>query len=138
MNQNHTHQPGRRSAVPPTWAEPDMASSPFFTLPTPPTNSDIVPPYSPTPETTPQQPWPVSPQPGPVTDQPVEQRAGQQPQAPHQAQEQELAAQSPARLRRLCRRLRETHRCPGSGGGGGCVLSRARQDDTLGQFPDIR
>jgi hypothetical protein len=137
MNQNNTPEPGRQSAVPSLWAEPGAAPSPFFTMPTPSTSGDIVPPYSQTPERTPQQPWPVSPQPpGPVTDQQVEQRPDQQPQAPQQGQwqGQGLAAPDPARLRRLCRRLRETHRCPG----GGCVLSRARQDNTLGQFPDIR
>jgi hypothetical protein len=131
MSQDHTHQPGREAA-PSLWAEPGAASSPFFAIPTPSTNSNIAPLYPQPPETTPQQPWPVPPQPGPVTDQPVEQGSGQQPQAPHQAQG--FAAQNPARLRRLCRRLQETHRCPS----GGCVLSRARQDRTLGQFPDIR
>jgi hypothetical protein len=127
MSHNHDHKPG-------TPATPLWASSPFFAIPTP-NSGDIVPLQMP--QTTPQQSWPVSPQPGPVTDQPVEQGSGQQSQAPHQSQEQELTAQSPARLRRLCRRLRETHRCPGSSAGG-CVLSRARQDDRLGQFPDIR
>ncbi len=131
MSQDHTHQPGRQAAVPPLWAEPSITPSPFFTLPTtPPNSSDIAPPYSQT--LTQRQPWPVSP-PGPVTDQRIEQGPGQQPQTPKQAQGQGLAAPDSARLRRLCRRLRQTHRCPGN-----CVLSRARQDDTLGQFPDIR
>jgi hypothetical protein len=134
MNQHHTPEPGRQPAVPSLWAEPGAAPSPFFTIPTPSTNSDIMPPYSQIPGLTPQQPWPGSPQPGPVTDQRIEQRSGQQPQAPHQSQAQGLAAQNPAQLRRLCRRLRETHRCPGDG----CVLSRARQDDKLQEFPDIR
>ncbi len=131
MSQDHTHEPGRQSAAPPLWAEPGMAPSPFFTIPTPSTNSDIAPSYSQMPETTPQQPWPVSPQPGPATDQRIGQRSDQRPQAPQQ--EQGLAAQNPARLRRLCRRLQETHRCPGR-----CVLSGGRQDRTLGQVPDIR
>ena len=130
MNQNHTPEPGRQPAVPPLWAEPGAASTPFFAIPTPSINSDIAPLYSQTPDTTPQQPRPVSPQPpGPVTDQRVEQGSDQQPQG--------LTAPNLARLRRLCRRLRETHRCPGSSGGG-CVLSRARQDNTLRRFPDIR
>ena len=132
-SQDLTHQPGRQSAMPPPWAEPGAAPSPFFTIPTPPANSDIVPSYSRMPETTPQQPWPVSQPPGPATDQRIGQRPGQQPQAPQQRQGQGLAAQNPARLRRLCRRLRETHRCPGR-----CVLSGGRQDRTLGQVPDIR
>ena len=131
MSQDHTHQPGRKPAVPPLWAEPSVASSPFFAIPIPPTKSDIVP-FSQMPETTPQQPRPGSPQPGPITHQQVAQGPGQQPQTPKQGQG--LAAPNPARLQRLCRRLRQTHRCPS----GGCVLSRARQDDTLGQFPDIR
>ena len=124
MSQDHTHQPDRQAAVPSLWAEPGAASSPFFAIPTPSTSGDIVPPYS---------QMPVSPQlPGPVTDQRVEQGPGQQPQAPPQgqAQGQGFTAPNSARLQRLCRRLRETHRCPGR-----CVLSRARQDDVLGRFP---
>jgi hypothetical protein len=137
MSQDHTHEPGPQPAVPSPWAEPGAAPSPFFAIPTPSTSGDIAPSYSRMPETTPQQSWPVSPQPTePVTDQRAEQGSGQQSQAPQQRQAQErgLATPNPARLRRLCRRLRETHRCPG----GGCVLSRARQDNKLGQFPDIR
>jgi hypothetical protein len=134
MSHNHTHEPGRKAAVPLPWAEPGVASSLFFAIPTPSTSGEIVPPYSQMSETSQRQPWPVLPQPpGPITDQQVEQGPGQQPQAPQQGQRQGLAATYPARLQRLCRRLRETHRCPGE-----CVLSRARQDNKLGQFPDIR
>jgi hypothetical protein len=136
MNQNPTPEPGRQFAVPPPWAEPGAAPSPFFAIPTPSTSGEIVPSYSEMPETTPttpQQPWPVSPQPGPVTDQRVEQGSAQHPQAPHHTQGHALAAPDSARLQRLCRRLRETHRCPGR-----CVLSGGRQDRTLGQVPDIR
>jgi hypothetical protein len=137
MSHNHEHKPDTQSAAPSLWDVPGVASSPFFTLPTP-ASGGMVPRYPQMPETTPQPSWPGSPQPGPVTDQPVEQGSSQQSQAPQQqAQGQGLAAPNLARLQRLCRRLRETHRCPGSGGGG-CVLSRARQDDRLGQFPDIR
>lgn len=133
MSQDHTHQPGKKVAVPPLWAEPGAASSPFFALPTP-TSGDIAPLYSQMPDTTPQQPRPVSPQPRPITHQQVAQGPGHQSQTPRQRQERGLAAPNPARLQRLCRRLRQTHRCPDEG----CVLSRARQDNTLGQFPDIR
>jgi hypothetical protein len=39
--------------MPLPWTEPDVETSPFFTIPTP-TSGDIMPPYSQMPETTPQ------------------------------------------------------------------------------------
>jgi hypothetical protein len=121
MSQDHTHEPGRNAAVPLPWAEPGVASLPFFVIPTP-NSGDIVPPYSQMPETTPQQPWPGSPQPEPVTDQRIGQGPDQQRRAPQRGQQRRRLA-TPARLQRLCRHLRETHRCPGE-----CVLFRARHD----------
>ena len=122
MSQNRENKPERKPTVPLSWAEPGAASSPFFTIPTP-NSGDIVPPYSQMPETTPQQPRVESPQPELVTDQRIGQGSDQQLRAPQRGQQRRRLA-TPARLRRLCRRLRETHRCPG----GGCVLSRARHD----------
>jgi hypothetical protein len=128
MSQNHTPQPGRKAAVPLPWAEPGIAPSPFFTIPTP-NSGDIAPPYPQMPETTPQQPWPGSPQLEP-TDQRIEQEpdhrigqgSDQELQAPQRGQQRRRLA-TPARLQRLCHHLRATNRCPGE-----CVLSRARHE----------
>lgn len=135
MNQDRPQQPGKEPAVPPPWAEPGIAPSPFFAMPTStPTGGEMVVPHMQPPVVREQGPWPPSPQPaGQGPDQQGGQGPDQQSQAPSQWQGQALTDQHQAQLQRLCRHLRATDRCPGR-----CVLSRARQDRRLRGFPDLR
>ena len=125
MSEDREHKPAKHRPVPPPFAEPGMAPSPLFAMPTtPPTGGELVVPQQ-QPIMNGQQPWPPSPQQvGPVVN------PSANPVSPQQ--DQGLAAQHQAQLQRLCRHLRETDRCPGE-----CVLSRARQNRRLRRFPGM-
>jgi hypothetical protein len=129
MSEDREHKPAKHLPVPPPFAEPGMAPSPFFAMPpTSPTGGELVVPDGRPPVVNEQQPWP-SPQPAwPIAN------PSANPLSPRQSpQGQELTAQHQAQLQRLCRHLRETDRCPGE-----CVLSRARQNRQLRRFPRMR
>lgn len=129
MSQDREHMPGAQPTVPSLWAQPPVAPVSFFEIPTPiPTGGELVV-LQQQPVIPEQRPWSPPLQAGPVAGQSAD--LVSQQQAPPQGQV--LADQNRAQLQRLCRRLRETHRCPGQ-----CVLSRARQDRLLRQFPDLR
>jgi hypothetical protein len=125
MSGDREHEPTKQPPVPPRWAEPDMALSPFFDMrATRPAGGELVVPQQ-QPLVNEQQAWPPPPQQaGPVANQSADSVSPQQ-----SPQGQGLAAQHEAQLQRLCRHLRRTGRCPGE-----CVLSRARQNRRLRGF----
>lgn len=125
MSQEHPQKPAKQLPVPPPGAEPGMAPSPFFAIPSERrTGGELVVPQQQS-VIDAQQHWAPSPQPAaPVASQSADSAS---------RQSQGVAAQDRARLQRLCSHLRRTGGCPGQ-----CVLSRARQDRRLRGFGDIR
>lgn len=130
MSRDREHKPGAQLALPSLWAQPPVAPVSFFAMPTDvPTGGEVVVLSQQPLVAREQRPWSPPLQAGLVAGQSAD--LVSQQQVPPQGQV--LADQNRAQLQRLCRRLRETHRCPGQ-----CVLSRARQDRLLRQFPDLR
>ena len=126
MNHNPDHQPAKRQSLSP-FAEPDITPSPLLTsLRGTATGSEIAVPDERSPVTHGQQrPWPPSPP-------QIEPAANLRTRRWSYQQTAGVASQNRAQLQRLCRHLRHAGRCPGE-----CVLSRARQDRRIRQFPDI-
>jgi len=126
MNPNSGHTPAKRQPLLPPFAEPGIASSPFF-MPSSPPRTEVLP-YQQTPLTR-ESSWPPPPpQAGPVINRSAN------PVAPQQSPRgQTVAAANRAQLQRLCQHLRHTGGCPGE-----CVLSRARQNRRLRNFPGAR
>lgn len=133
MSEDRENKAAKRQPLPPPFAEQGIAPSPFFSMPgnVSAGGEVAVPQHRPLNE---QQLRPSLQQAASLADHRVGQTPDQQPQAPPQQQSPQpgLVGQNRAQLQRLCRHLRETDRCPGE-----CVLSRARQDRKLRDFPDM-
>lgn len=129
MSQDRKHEPGAQPPVPQLWAQPPVAPVSFFILPdNVPTGGEIAVPQQ-QPVVNAQQPWPPPPQQtGLVAGRSANSVAPQQSPQGHM-----VAAANRAQLQRLCQHLRRTGGCPGE-----CVLSRARQDRRLRNFPGAR
>ncbi len=134
MSEDRENKAAKRRPLLPPFAEQGIAPSPFFSmLGNVPTGSEVV-----VPQDHPLNEQQLRPSPQQATslaDHRIGQTPDQQPQVPPQQQlsrQPGLVGQDREQLQRLCRHLRRTGRCPGE-----CVLSHARQNRRLRDFPGM-